>query len=162
MHAQTLTRFGSMSRLIALCTSAAAALSFAIAFTSEKHLSYQLGRFFTGREQNPDLVIYLAIVLAVSVGYVLASRQSLAAYGGALTLVSVAALYAWCQIRYNLTLEPLLLVIAVPAVFHMLEVRMHRAALRKQLAASAEEPVELAASQADTQQATRELAAGAA
>ncbi|MEM8946545.1 MAG: hypothetical protein AAGD11_15335 [Planctomycetota bacterium] len=167
MYPQTMSRLAHLTRIIAVVTSGAAALLFAAALATEPQLDYQLGQYLAGRETNPVLPGLLAILAVTFLGYLAATRTKSARTGGLVALGGVLALYAWCQFSFDLTLSPVVLTIAAPAVFHLLSDKLRRASLQSEtdLAGepSADEAAEMPTSEAQIEsQPEGELVAGAA
>ena len=130
MTALNLSRFENLSRALAHSGSAIAALIFGICFATEKNFAYQTKRFLTGQDEDLGLPIFLCLLLAVFVGYVLAGKKQFVAIGSILTIGAVGAVYAWCQVELNRSPGPYLIVLACPALFHLLALMLHRQSLQ--------------------------------
>ncbi|QDT01064.1 hypothetical protein [Adhaeretor mobilis] len=138
MTAQVLHKLEDMTHTIALWTSVAATTIFASVFffTSDINFNYHFQRFFSGKAGSADLPIFMGILLAICLGYTLASKKQLAEVGGAIVVVSVAALYGWCAFVISYSPGPTLLVLAAPALFFLAS---RRAAAKQEALSLAEE-----------------------
>jgi hypothetical protein len=117
MNATNVRECESVTRVIAVWGSVVAAVIFGIGFLTDRALSYHI---VIGQAEQ------IALVLLVFAGYLLAWKKSCEACGSILALVAVGAFWAWCRIQNPESPNPFFLVIAVPALFHLLAVAFHR------------------------------------
>ncbi len=120
MNPTTLRECESVTRVIALWGSVVAAIVFGIGFLTDNVLSYSL---VVGQADQ------IVLVLLVFVGYLLAWKNGYEVVGSVLALVAIAVFYAWCVLYDEVIPNPFFLVIAAPALFHLLAVAFHRRAL---------------------------------
>ena len=141
MNVLRIREIGDATRLGALCGSAIAVLMFGISFATDKQLAYHIGRFLIGQAENLGLAIFLGLVLAVFVGYLVAARRNFAIPGSMLAICSVGAIYAWCQVGLNFFPGPYLAVMVSPALLHILAAQLHRLSLQSEIVSLQNEAV---------------------
>ena len=90
---------------------------------------YHIERFLIGQAENLGLAIFLGLVLAVFVSYLLAARKKFAIPGSMLAIGSVGAIYAWCRVGHNFFPSPYLAVMVCPALLHVLAAQLYRLSL---------------------------------
>lgn len=120
MNATTLRECESITRVVALWGSVLAAIVFGFGFLTDRMLSYSL---VVGQADQ------IVLVLLVFGGYLLAWKKEYEVIGSVLALVAVTVFYAWCSLYEEVILHPVVLVVAAPALFHLLAVALHRRTL---------------------------------
>ena len=133
MNFLRMREIGDATRLAALCGSAIAALMFGISFATDKLFPYHIERFLIGQAENIGLAIFLGLVLAVFVSYLLAARKKFAIPGSMLAICSVGAIYAWCRVGYNFFPSLYLAVMVCPALLHVLATQLYRLSLQREI-----------------------------
>ena len=167
MNANTLHKLEEITRSVALWTSAfGAAIFAAVFFTTTKGLGFQLERFLTGKEESIVLPVYLGLILATFLGYLIASKQQHARIGGTIAALSVAAIYGWCEYGsdYSYSVGPFLVALASPALFHLASAELQRTAEKRKALVPAEESpsFEQSGTRDEEDSKGRELAVGVA
>lgn len=141
MYAQLLHKLEDMSRTVAVWTSASVIIIFTgVFFATNSNFGYHLQQIYAGKEESIKLPVFLGMILAVFVGYLLARKKQLAVVGATIAMIATAVIYAWCELWYLDPLSPYLLALAGPALFHLASVELDRAAARQEASVRSEEP----------------------
>ncbi|TWU28473.1 hypothetical protein [Bythopirellula polymerisocia] len=117
MNTSSLSEFETVNRSVARWGSVAAAILFAVGFLTDPRLS-------------ANLVIaqwmQILLILLVFVGYLLAWKNRFELSGSILALFAMAGYWIWCRMCVNQLPDPIVFMLAAPALFHVLAVLFHR------------------------------------
>lgn len=165
MNAQLLNRMENLSRTIAVWTSALATIIFAgVFFATDSNFGYQLQQFFVGKAVSIKLPVFLGMICAVFVGYLLAIKKQLAVVGGSIAMAAAAVIYTWCELWHLDPLSSFLLALAGPALFHLVSAQLRHVAAKKEVSMRSQESQPVACHNSIPEDANeeRQVAFGAA
>ncbi|QEG34762.1 hypothetical protein [Bythopirellula goksoeyrii] len=117
MNNSTITEIEKVNRSIARWGSVVAAILFAVGFLTDPRLSANL--VIAEWEQ-------IALILVVFVGYLLAWKNRFELTGSMIALCAMAGYWIWCRMCVNQLPNPIVFMLAAPALFHVLAVLVHR------------------------------------
>lgn len=121
MNATTIRECESVSRAIALLGSVVAAIVFGAAFLTDVVISYPV---VAGQADQ------IVLVLLIFSGYLLAWKKKYEVVGSIVALAAVAVFCAWCLFVEKVNPSPYILVVALPALFHLAAVAFQKRNLR--------------------------------
>ena len=130
MNVLRIRKVGNLFRRGALCGSAIAFLMFVFGFATDKQLVFLIQQFVAGQVQQLSFSVFLFLILAVFIGYLIAASKKHAHLGSMFSLCSVVAIFTWCRASFNFSPSPFLAVLACPALLHILAGHLHRLSLQ--------------------------------
>ena len=121
MTTMTMKKTELVTRSIARWGSVAAAVIFAVAFFTDHTLSWDIvaGQY-----------VHVLLVLGIFAGYALALTERFEVQGSIIALIATVALFLYAM-AIKILASPLILLVGVPALFHLAAVILHRFLLRR-------------------------------
>ena len=109
----------SVTRSIARWGSIVAAIIFAVAFVTDRRLSWEL---VAGQ------ALQIALVVSIFVGYGLALTERFEVLGSVIALAAIVVICVLCWVKAAFLPSPFFLAVGLPALFHLGAIALHRSA----------------------------------